>query len=662
MPGSLNIDSGNLKIIEKYKIGRSLYDLSRAPDDNFDASEIDYFGFYHSDGLTTRDREVEKKYRKKDVKRIGKWLRMTNSREFERFESDGRPFEELTRRVFKGIPPPIRTKMWPKLLRVQQAMRPNVYKTMLNYAFDTSTDIRQIDLDINRTFRSTTFFREAFGPRQQALFNILSAYSVYNSEVGYCQGMSDMAGMLLIYIADDEEAFWALAQLLNGPKHKMHSLFVRDFPGLTRFFKHHEKVLQVLLPAVYKHFQEQDVETCTYALKWYMQCFLGRLPISLTLRVWDIFLLDGEKILVAMAYNILKMHHKQLLQMDQAQIISFLQDDISKDFRFDDDDVIDSLKDRLEELRRHRLDKLPALGKDMLPTKTLGATPPVWQPQESVTSSELSSPCTADRSDLQNSIRSKNSTETRVSDDRRRTGRLLNGSGSENGGSFRSASSLSPLKFHSRHSGTPNSPPMTNPPYKSQRSAGRVVERASPLRAIHDLRKPKSVLDISSKTPEDVWFVPSKTGNRSTEKHSHSKSRPPLPKHSTASQMSDSSRFVASEGNPSDGPWTSGKRSSKSHSSRYADRKVSEPSTVKGRSKAGEDMVDSVPAATTNVAWSPSPDGHPNSPIWTTRAPGSGGRSGSTSKATKPVVYSKSLLSDESPILFIYIQDDPDML
>ncbi|VDM04996.1 unnamed protein product [Schistocephalus solidus] len=36
--------------------------------------------------------------------------------------------KELTRRVFKGIPPPIRTKMWPKLLRVQQAMRPNVYK------------------------------------------------------------------------------------------------------------------------------------------------------------------------------------------------------------------------------------------------------------------------------------------------------------------------------------------------------------------------------------------------------------------------------------------------------------------------------------------------------------------------------------------------------
>ncbi|BHF78049.1 hypothetical protein SprV_0602115900 [Sparganum proliferum] len=580
---------------------------------------------------------------------------MTKSKEFERFESDGRPFEELTRRVFKGIPPPIRTMMWPKLLRVKQAMRPNVYKTMLNYAFDTSTDIRQIDLDINRTFRSTTFFREAFGPRQQALFNILSAYSVYNSEVGYCQGMSDMAGMLLIYIMDDESAFWALAQLLNGPKHKMHSLFVRDFPGLKRFFKHHEKVLQVLLPSVHKHFQEQDLETCTYALKWYMQCFLGRLPISLTLRVWDIFLLEGEKILVAMAYNILKMHHKQLLLMDQAQIISFLQDDISKDFRFDDDDVIDSLKDRLEELRRHHLDKLPRLEKDMLPTKTLGLTPPVWQPQESVASSELSLAHTSDRSDLQNSTRSRTSTETRVSDERRRTGHLPNGTASENGGSFRSANSLSPIKFRRRHNRTPSSPASSNPPYKSQHSANRLMERASPLRAIHDLRKPKSVHDLS-KVPEDVWFVPSKTGTlSSTDKHSHTKSRPPLPKHSLASRESNSSPVVTPEVNVADGPWAPAKQSSKpskrSRNNRSTGSKASESSSaVKGGSKAGEDMVDSAKAATTNVAWSPTPEGRPHSPVWMTRTRGSGGGgSGSTLKATKPVVYSKFLRS-ESPV------------
>ena len=31
-------------------------------------------------------------------------------------------------------------------------------------------------------------FRERYNGRQQALFHVLAAYSVYNSEVGYCQG------------------------------------------------------------------------------------------------------------------------------------------------------------------------------------------------------------------------------------------------------------------------------------------------------------------------------------------------------------------------------------------------------------------------------------------------------------------------------------------
>lgn len=92
--------------------------------------------------------------------------------------------------------------------------------------------------------------------------------------------MSDIAGMLVIYVVDEEDAFWALAQLLNGPKHKMHGLFVRDFPCLQRYFKHHEKVLRAVLKPVFKHFKKLDVDCCTYAFKWYMQCFLGRVSVS----------------------------------------------------------------------------------------------------------------------------------------------------------------------------------------------------------------------------------------------------------------------------------------------------------------------------------------------------------------------------------------------
>ena len=39
--------------------------------------------------------------------------------------------------------------------------------------------------------------------RQQALFHVLAAYSMYNTEVGYCQGMSQIAALLLMYLNEE---------------------------------------------------------------------------------------------------------------------------------------------------------------------------------------------------------------------------------------------------------------------------------------------------------------------------------------------------------------------------------------------------------------------------------------------------------------------------
>lgn len=93
----------------------------------------------------------------------------------------------------------------------------NKYQGMLRLARQHGTEARQIDSDVNRQFRENIFFRERYNLKQQQLFNVLVAYSVYNSEVGYCQGMSTLAGMLLMYLGE-EEAFWALNILLTDKK------------------------------------------------------------------------------------------------------------------------------------------------------------------------------------------------------------------------------------------------------------------------------------------------------------------------------------------------------------------------------------------------------------------------------------------------------------
>jgi USP6 N-terminal-like protein len=129
--------------------------------------------------------------------------------------------EKLHKRVYKGIPLAAKKFVWSKLLNLEEVVKKegnkDMYQRMLIIARRHGTEVRQIDSDVNRQFRENTSFRERYNVKQKQLFNVLVAYSMYNSEVGYCQGMSTLAGMLLMYL-DEEETFWALNILLTDKK------------------------------------------------------------------------------------------------------------------------------------------------------------------------------------------------------------------------------------------------------------------------------------------------------------------------------------------------------------------------------------------------------------------------------------------------------------
>jgi len=56
-------------------------------------------------------------------------------------------------------------------------------------------------IDLGRTFPSHPYFSSHLGPGQLALFNLLKAYSLLDYEVGYCQGLSFVAGVLLLHVS-----------------------------------------------------------------------------------------------------------------------------------------------------------------------------------------------------------------------------------------------------------------------------------------------------------------------------------------------------------------------------------------------------------------------------------------------------------------------------
>ena len=72
-----------------------------------------------------------------------------------------------------------------------------------------------ISKDVFRTVPESSKFQEPIKSGKNKLFNVLKAYSCFDNEIGYVQGVNYLASLLLMYIDDENSAFWCLVYLLD---------------------------------------------------------------------------------------------------------------------------------------------------------------------------------------------------------------------------------------------------------------------------------------------------------------------------------------------------------------------------------------------------------------------------------------------------------------
>ena len=104
--------------------------------------------------------------------------------------------KQLTQMIQKGVPPALRGLIWQLLAKSKDAQLEASYAELLK---STSSHEKQINRDMSRTFPNHEYF-QAEGLGQESLFNVVKAYSLYDKEVGYCQGLSFVVGPLLLNV------------------------------------------------------------------------------------------------------------------------------------------------------------------------------------------------------------------------------------------------------------------------------------------------------------------------------------------------------------------------------------------------------------------------------------------------------------------------------
>ncbi|KAF9566965.1 RabGAP/TBC [Agrocybe pediades] len=212
---------------------------------------------------------------------------------------------KLRERTYKGIPDRWRRAAWDLLMSRYSGATSRAYANLAVEYRDglekPSTYDVQIDLDVPRTISGHIMFRTRYGAGQRSLFHVLHSFSQKCPSCGYVQGMGPIAATLLCYY-EPERVYAALVILHDS--YKLHDVFNAGFPGMLEAIYVQERIMQMTMPTVYDAFKKHMISTTSYATKWYITLFANSVPFQTQLRLWDVFLLEGYDLFIAVAVAI----------------------------------------------------------------------------------------------------------------------------------------------------------------------------------------------------------------------------------------------------------------------------------------------------------------------------------------------------------------------
>lgn len=167
--------------------------------------------------ITNKKKFLEEKVMIKNTKsrRLEKWAKTY----LPLIHKGNRDDKVLRSAIFEGIPTELREVVWFKLIGNIHQDYTKLYEILLQLREDVAEkpfykkNKSIVDKDLHRTYSSLEIFKPG-NLLHEPLKNILTAFIVHRPDVGYVQGMSYLAAVLLMNL-DEIQAFSLFLELTN---------------------------------------------------------------------------------------------------------------------------------------------------------------------------------------------------------------------------------------------------------------------------------------------------------------------------------------------------------------------------------------------------------------------------------------------------------------
>lgn len=124
------------------------------------------------------------------------------------------------------------------------------------------------------------------------LVAILEAYALYDTEIGYCQGMSDLLSPIITVIPEDHEAFRCFVHFMRKARHN----FRLDEVGIRRQLNIVSKIIKSKDSHLYRHLEKLQAEDCFFVYRMVVVLFRRELSFEQTVCLWEVMWADQAAI------------------------------------------------------------------------------------------------------------------------------------------------------------------------------------------------------------------------------------------------------------------------------------------------------------------------------------------------------------------------------
>ncbi|KAL2101358.1 hypothetical protein ACEWY4_003119 [Coilia grayii] len=141
-----------------------------------------------------------------------------------------------------------------------------------------------IERDVNRTDRQNTFFSGNDNPGLVLLHDVLMTYCMYNFDLGYVQGMSDLLSPLLFVTQNEVESFWCLTGFMD----MVHQNFEESQEAMKHQLLQLSLLLRALDPELCDYLDSQDSGSLCFCFRWLLIWFKREFSFEDILSLWEV--------------------------------------------------------------------------------------------------------------------------------------------------------------------------------------------------------------------------------------------------------------------------------------------------------------------------------------------------------------------------------------